>query len=197
MRGHAIIKIMFAAMLAFCIKDAFAHCDTLDGPVVEAARAALDSRNIAPVLIWVQDEHQVEIRKAFQNALDVRVLGASANELADKYFFETVVRLHRQGEGAPYTGLKPAGTDFGPAIPAADRSLESGLVEDVVALLTDAVQTGVHEKFEDASSKRDFDPPDIAAGRRYVASYVDYIHYVERIYEAATSPALDHLAEHD
>ncbi len=197
MQGHPIIKIIFAAMLVFSTKDAFAHCDTLDGPVVEAARAALDSGNIAPVFIWVQDDHQVEIRKAFQDALDVRVLGVSANELADRYFFETVVRLHRQGEGVPYTGLKPAGTDFGPAIPAADRALESGLVEDVVALLTDAVQTGVHGHFEDASSKKDFDPPDIAAGRRYVASYVEYIHYVERVYEAATSPALDHFAEHD
>jgi hypothetical protein len=34
-------------------------------------------------------------------------------------------RLHRPGEGAPYTGLKPAGQDFGPVIPAAEHAIES------------------------------------------------------------------------
>jgi hypothetical protein len=42
------------------------------------------------------------------------------------YFFETRVCVHREGEGAAYTGLKPAGLDLGPDIPAADKALESG-----------------------------------------------------------------------
>lgn len=174
-----------------------AHCDTLDGPVVEAARTALETGDIDAVLIWVQAEHEGEVRSAFNRSIDVRALGNAANELADMYFFETVVRLHREGEGAPYTGLKPAGTDFGPAIPAADRALESASLDDVTRLLTDALRAGLDEHFDDVLSKKDFAPSDVAAGRMFVASYVEYIHYVERIYEAATSPAAHHFPEHE
>jgi hypothetical protein len=197
MQGHQFVRILLFVMLMFSAKGAFAHCDTLDGPVVEAASVALETRDLNPVFLWIQAEHEAEVRTAFKQTLDVRTLGASANELADRYFFETVVRLHRQGEGAPYTGLKPKGTDFGPAIPAADRALESRSTVQVIELLMEMLRAGLHEHFEDASSKKDFDAGDVAAGRRYVAAYVAYIHYVERIYDAATSPAPHHFPEHD
>lgn len=191
------LTVISAAALLLAAKSVFAHCDTLDGPVVQAARAALESGDLNPVLIWVQAEHEAEIRTAFQQTRRVRMLGESATELADRYFFETVVRLHREGEGAPYTGLKPAGMDFGVAIPAADGALESGSPEEVIALLTETLRAGLHEHFEDAASKKEFDAGNIAAGRSYVASYVEYIHYVERIYDAATSPALHHFPAHE
>ena len=191
------LTVISVALLLFIAKNVFAHCDTLDGPVVQAARAALESGDLNPVLIWVQAEHEPEIRNAFDQTRSVRTLSASASELADKYFFETVVRLHREGEGAPYTGLKPAGMDFGPAIPAADRALESGSPNDVMALLSDTVRAGLHQHFEDTVSKRGFPANDIAAGRSFVASYVEYIHYVERIYDSATSEALHHFPDHD
>src|SRR6185436_13630003 len=105
---------------------ALAHCDGLDGPVVKAAQRALDTRNPAPVLIWVQDKDEREIRTAFEQTLAVRELSPQAKELADRFFFETVVRVHRAGEGAPFTGLQPAGRDLGPAIPAADKALDEG-----------------------------------------------------------------------
>jgi tetratricopeptide (TPR) repeat protein len=38
-----------------------------------------------------------------------------------------VVRIHRAGEGAPYTGLKPAGLSEGPIIPIAEKAIEIGI----------------------------------------------------------------------
>ena len=96
----------------------------MDGPVVQAARKALETGEVKLVLIWVQKQDEGDIKEAFQKTLTVRKLGAAAKELADRYFFETLVRIHRAGEGAPYTGLKPAGRDLGPAIPAADEAIE-------------------------------------------------------------------------
>lgn len=197
MRPRQVVRTFSVVFLVFSAINTFAHCDSLDGPVVEAARAALETANMDSVLIWVQPEHEREVRAAFEQTLRVRSFGSSAKDLADMYFFETVVRLHREGEGAAYTGLRPAGTDFGPAIPAADRALESGSPEGVARLLTDAFSTGLHEHFEDALSKKAFDPVDVEAGRRYVASYVEYVHYVERLYDAATSVVLDHFPEHE
>ncbi len=136
------IGVLFGASLLGS-GTALAHCDGLDGPPVKAARQALDSGNVNGVLIWVQKTDEAEIKAAFQKALGVRKLSPAAKEMADTYFFETLVRVHRQSEGAPYTGLKPAGRDLGPAIPAGDKALESGSVEPLVKLLTEAVQKGL------------------------------------------------------
>jgi hypothetical protein len=63
---------------------ALAHCDGLDGPVVKAAQRALETRNPALVLIWVQEQDEPEIRKAFEQTLAVRALSPQAKELADR-----------------------------------------------------------------------------------------------------------------
>jgi hypothetical protein len=164
---------------------AFGHCDTLDGPVVRLARKALETGNVNLVLPWVRATDEDGIRHAFDHARAVRKLGPEACELADTHFFETLVRIHRAGEGAPYTGLKPAGLDLGPAVPAADRALEDGAIEPVIKLLTDAVREGVRRHFHAARHHREFDVNDVRAGREYVEAYVPYVHYVEGLWEAA------------
>jgi len=200
MKPRNIIATPFAiavvsAALLLGSNTSFAHCDSLDGPVVKAARQALDTGNPNLVLIWVQRDDVAEITNAFQKTLTVRKLSPAAKELADDYFFETLVRVHRQGESAPYTGIKPAGRDLGPAIPAADKALEAGSEEPVLKLLTGAVQKGLREQFNNAASKKRFNKDDVAGGQQYIAAYVEYIHYVERIYEAAKNPAHGHFPE--
>lgn len=186
----------FALVLLFGFPTAaVAHCDTLDGPVVSAARQALDSGNVNLVLIWVKPGDEGEIRTAFQKAIAVRKLSPAARDMADAYFFETLVRVHRQGEGAPYTGLKSAGADLGPAIPAGDKALVTGDGAPVSKLLTDAVQAELRKQFDNILAKKNFNKDDVAAGREYVEAYVAYIHYVERIYEAAAGPAPGHYSE--
>lgn len=165
---------------------AFGHCDTLDGPVITLAREALKSGNVNLVLPWVRAEDEQQIRRAFDHALAVRKLGAEARELADTHFFETLVRVHRASEGAPYIGLKPAGLDLGPAVPAADKALEDGAIENVVKLLTDAVRAGVHRHFHAAMRRKQFAVDDVPAGRAFVEAYVPYVHYVERLWQTAT-----------
>ena len=183
------------AVLLLAPVTTFAHCDGLDGPVVKAARQAFDTGNVNLVLVWVQKNDAAEIKNLFQKTLSVRKLGPAAKELADMYFFETLVRVHRAGEGAPYTGIKPAGRDLGPAIPAGDKALETGSVEPVVKLLTDAVQKGLREQFNNTMSRKAFGKDDVAAGQRYIRAYVEYIHYVERVYEATRDAAHGHYPE--
>jgi hypothetical protein len=178
-----------AAVLAFSwAAGAQAHCDTLDGPVVAAAREALDTNNVNLILVWVQKKDEAEIRNHFQKTVAVRNAGAQAKELADMYFFETLVRVHRAGEGAGYTGLKPAGT-VEPPIAAADKSLETGKLQDVAQLVAKRMEEGLHRNFEAVMAKNKYNPNDVAAGRAFVSSYVEYTHYVERLYNAAETLA--------
>jgi hypothetical protein len=194
------VMLALAALLALHVLRAppvHAHCDGLDGPVVNAARAALGAGSVELVLVWVRPEHEAEVRRAFEQVLAVRRLSAEAEALADMYFFETVVRLHRLGEGAPYTGLKPAGRDLGPAIPAADAALESGDVAPLVQLLTEQLRTGVMEHFDRAIQLRTYTTADVEAGRQFVEAYVAFVHYVEGTYGAAKASAHGHDPMHE
>lgn len=161
-----------------------AHCDAMDGPVITTARAALDRGDIAPVLAWVKPEGEQQIRTAFEQAIAERKKAPATREASDRHFFETLVRVHRAGEGAEYTGLEPAGAGMTPAIQAADAAVQARDGTRVEQLLSDEVRRGLRERFEKLSAR---EPPgkDIAAGREWVDAYVSYIHYVEGLEAAA------------
>jgi DNA-binding transcriptional MerR regulator len=199
-RGGAVRMAIVAAILAVGVmlspSPAWAHCDGMDGPVVKAAQKALETKNLNHVLLWVRPQDEPEIRHAFEHTLQVRQLNTEARRLADRFFFETVVRIHRAGEGAAYTGLKPAGRDLGAAIPAADRSIESGSLEEVERILLHAVRDGLRERYQKVMQAREFDPDDVAAGRAFVAAYVPYLHFVEVIHAAAHTEAHAHHPPH-
>jgi len=196
------VRIGFISILAiacvgtafglFLSEAAFAHCDTLDGPVVAEAKAALEQKDVTPVLKWVKPEHEAEIRDAFEKTLVVRTKGPEAKQLADMYFFETLVRIHRAGEGAPYTGLKPAGLNLGPAVVGADKALETGEIDSVVVMLTNEVVTGIQVRFHKALEKKKTASESVKAGREFVAAYVEFVHYVERLHLDATTSAVHH-----
>ncbi|MBI5480875.1 MAG: hypothetical protein HY906_18595 [Deltaproteobacteria bacterium] len=192
-RTFTVIVGLLLAGAVLWPRPALAHCDGVDGPVVAAAKQALATGKVEQILIWVQPKDEGEIRRVFQQTLSVRKLGPQARELADRYLFETLVRVHRAGEGAPFTGLKPAGRDLGPAVPAADKALETGSPEQLVKFLNKSVHDGLHGRYVGTlKAKRAARPGDVKAGREYVKAYVDYVHYVERIYLGTKGPAHGH-----
>ncbi len=189
------LAIVTAATLALALPSlAWAHCDTLDGPVVSEARAALESGDVTPLLKWVRAGDEPDIRAAFERTRTVRSLGPEARELADTYFFETLVRVHRAGEGAPFAGLKPAG-DVDPAVALADKALEAGSVEKLSTALANHMAKGVEERFERAAAAREHAADSVEAGRAFVAAYVEFTHYVEALHQSVVGSASHH--EHD
>jgi hypothetical protein len=189
MRDTLALAAAAVVCLALVPRAALAHCDTLDGPVVKDARAALDSKDVAPVLKWVRPDKESEIREAFRRTLAVRPLGAEARALADRFFFETRVRVHREGEGAPYTGLKPVGTAVDPGIAASDTALETGSVDPLVKLLSSEVDRGLRQRFAAASAARTHAAESVEKGRQYVQAYVSFMHYAERLLADASTTA--------
>lgn len=172
-----------------------AHCDTLQGPVVNSARTALKAGDVTPVLMWIKAEDEKTIREAFNRTLLVRKQSKEAADLADTWFFETLVRVHRAGEGAPFTGLKSE-TATEPGITAADRALASGKVEDVLADTVLPLQTVLKAKFNRVRLLQPHAVQSVAGGREFVAAYVDYVHFAEHIAILATPvtrPETEHL----
>jgi len=179
-----LLMLVVVAAIAALPGVASAHCDTLNGPVVRAARLALEAGDVTPVLKWVPAAAEAEMRAAFSQTIEVRKPGGPARELADTWFFETLVRLHRAGEGEPYTGLKPAAAD--PAFDAADHALETTSADALVKLVSSHVSEGIRTRFARAAEARKHAEHNVDAGRAYVAAYVDFLHYVEALHNAGT-----------
>lgn len=197
MAYRRVFQALAAILLvsSFGAPRALAHCDTMDGPVIKDAMLALESRDVTPVLKWVEPEKEPEIRRIFEQTLAVRGFGPEARAVSDRFFFESLVRIHREGEGAPYTGLKPAGTEIEPAVAASDKALEAGSVDAVTRMLVAAVEQGIRERFERAASARVRASESVKRGREYVAAYVEFVHYAERLHADAASGASHH--EHE
>lgn len=172
------------------------HCDSLDGPVVRAAAAALAQRDVELVLAYVPAEGEDEVKRAFEQTLQVEPLAPEAKQLADEWFFENVVRIHRAGEGAPYTGLKPAGSGHGPVVPVAERAIESGSPDELIALLTGMMESEIRERFADVMRRKDNANGDLAANRAYAESMLGLQVWAHSIHEALHARPHEHGHAH-
>ena len=175
-----IIASLLAALLVLLVpKRASAHCDTLDGPAVRDGRAALATGNVNHALKWVPAEGEGEVRDAFALSLRVRDLGPDARELADRYFLETLIRIHRAGEGEGFDGLKPAGTVLDPRVVAADAAIEAGDLAPLAGLVPPEDVAELSRRFDRAMGLRQFAVDDVTAGRAYLTAYVDFFKLAE------------------
>lgn len=199
MRTHVMIGLgssVLGLLMVMAPTTAVAHCDTLDGPVVLDAKIALEQGDVTPTLKWVRADQEVEIKSAFDRAIAVRGESDAAGELADLYFFETLVRLHRESEGASYSGLQPAETAWDPVVRASDRSIESGDADHVVRHAVNAAEKGIRKRFERVVHAREHMADSVEAGREYVEAYVEYVHYVKGLIHTAESDAVHAHGDH-
>lgn len=168
---------------------AWAHCDSLGGPLIPEAKAALEKGVETPVLKWVKKSDEAQVKAAFAKAVRVRSQGPDARSLADQYFLETLVRLHRAGEGAPFTGIKDEPAD--PVAAMSDKALADGSAEELIAKFQAHLAAAVREKFHralEASKRKDASVKD---GREFVEAYVIYTHYLEALHAAVASAGGD------
>ena len=171
------------------------HCDSMDGPVVKAARLALETRNVNLVLPYVPKEGEAEVIRAFDRVLPLRADGA--REIADLYFFETVVRIHRAGEGAPYTGLKPAGLSEGPVIPIAERAIETGSPDELVKALMDIVRAETVKRFTRMNELQKHADDSLDDAREYVEAMLGLQVWSHKLYKCALAEPHDEVREHE
>jgi hypothetical protein len=174
--GIFILSVIITFVLP---QKAKAHCDTMDGPTVADGRKALETNNINYALKWIMPEYEEELSKIFKLCVKVRALGPEARELADQYFLESLVRIHRMGEGVPYTGVKPSGTPIDEKIAAADKSIAMGNLIPLEGMIAEERLPELEERFARAMRLKEFDVNDVAAGRKYIAAYVGFFKFAE------------------
>ncbi|MFY0989174.1 DUF6448 family protein [Halomonas sp. C05BenzN] len=191
LRKHLLAIAATSALALPLATPAFAHCDALDGPVITEARAALNAGDITPVLKWIPAEDEAELVAVFDKTLEVRALGDNARELADQQFFAKLVETHRAYEGAPFTGIKPAG-EIDPAVQLADRALEEGEIDAFLARIVEKFEQEARSAFEATLAARQRAGDDPELGREFVDHYVHYVHYMEDVHNVIAGNASSH-----
>jgi len=158
------------------------HCDTRDGPVARAATKALETGNLNYVLIWIPKESEKELKSVFEKTLKARKAGKDAKEVAEDWFFENAIRLHRAGEGAAYTGMKPAGLSEGPVVPMAEKAIETGNSGETIAFMLMTVEEDPNDRFRHVMEKKAYDVDDLAAGRKFIDAFIGWVVYSHHLY---------------
>lgn len=185
----SLFGFLLLASLAVAPRLALAHCDSVDGPVAQAVAKALDTGNINLVLPYAPEAAEAELKASFAQARAVRALGPDARALADRSFLETAIRLHRAGEGAAFNGVKPAGIDYGPMVPAAERAVAAGDLQPVRAVLAEAIEHSLGEKLAhvralQAASKEPTSAAGVAAARERISAELEFITFAESVRQA-------------
>lgn len=182
----SLVGLLASFLMLFAAFPAFAHCDSYDGPVIKDAIKALDNNDVGLVLKWIAEEQEAEIIALFQKTYALKSQDKQIYEIVEKHFFETLVRLHRETEGAPYTGLKPAGSTMR-IIQMTDKALHEDNIEDLILTLDNHIHKTINDKYKKVAALYKVKDTSTALGRDYVAAYVDYTHTIE---------AIHHIIEH-
>jgi hypothetical protein len=188
--GMICVAVTGVIVLMGAISAAFAHCDTMRGPIIPEARAALEKGDVTPVLKWIKPEFETEVKEAFAQAVQVRTKGPGAKILADRYFIETLIRVHRAGEGAPYTGIKDASPE--PIVVLADEALTNGSADELIGKLQNHLAAAIKGKFNKALQSGKNKDKSVEAGREFVEAYIQYMHYVEQVHTVIMSASTHH-----
>lgn len=186
-----IVVVLTSCILILSLQTASAHCDSYDGPVIKDAVEALKNNNVDLVLKWITEEQESEITSLFSKTYALKDGDYEVYEIVEKHFFETLVRLHRETEGAPFTGLKPAGSTI-QIIQMTDRALLDDNIEDFIIKLDNHLNSVVREKYEKVAELDKVKNHSVAEGRAFVEAYVDYTHTI-----AAIHNIIEHGAAHN
>lgn len=173
-----ILLLVFVFMLTSI--SAFAHCDSYDGPVIKDALKALDQNKVEMVLKWIEPQQEKEIISLFNKTYDLRNGDQQVYSIVEKHFLETLVRLHRETEGEPFTGLKPAGS-MTPLIEMADNSVAEKDVNSVIKTVNNHLEELLRMRYAKVAELSKVKDNSVEQGRDYVKAYVHYTHTLEKL----------------
>ena len=172
--------IVFFSLMG--IQPASAHCDSFDGPALIDAAKALETNNVDLIKKWIRAEDEAVVVPLFHKTYSLKSGDVTVYEIVKTHFYETLVRLHREMEGAPFTGLKPAGTTAHITV-MSDKALNTGDFASLLTALNKHVNGQLQEKYDKTAALYKVKDNSAEEGRQYVKAYVDYTHSVEAVHD--------------
>lgn len=179
-----ILTTLFVSALLFIAGTlpASAHCDSYDGPTVKDALTALETNNVKLILKWITPEQEKEVIQLFNKTYSLKSGDKEIYAIVEKHFLETLVRLHRETEGAPFTGLKHAGTTK-QIIKMSDQAISERNIDAFLAKFNNHIGKVIREKYAKVEMLDKVKNESSEKGREFVKAYVDYTHTIEAIHD--------------
>ena len=184
----ALLLSLIAFLSGVNIQSASAHCDSFDGPALKDAVKALETNNPELIKKWISVEQEPEVVALFHKTYSLRNGDREVYEIVKTHFYETFVRLHRETENAPYTGLKPAGS-VAPIISMSDKAIETGNIDKLLGALNNHLNTVLKEKYEKVKELNEVKDDSPEKGREFVAAYIDFTHSIEAVHAITENSA--------
>ena len=180
---HSLFVLSLIAIFSLLgMQPALAHCDSFDGPALVDAAKALETNNVELIKKWIQPDDEEVVVPLFHKTMSLKEGDADVYAIVRTHFYETFVRLHREMEGASFTGLKPAGTTAHITV-MSDKAIETGDFNGLLIALNRHVNAQLTEKYEKVAALYPVKDRSVEEGRRFVAAYVDYTHAVEAVHD--------------
>lgn len=173
--------VIVSLFMIFSSLSASAHCDSYDGPTIKDAMKALETNNVNLVLKWINAEQEKEIIPLFNKTYALKSGDREVYAIVEKYFLETLVRLHRETEGAPFTGLKAAGTTE-KIVQLSDQAIADKDIDSLLGRLNNHIGNAIRTKYDKVAALDKVKNDSPAKGREFVEAYVDYTHTLEAIH---------------
>jgi hypothetical protein len=146
------------------------------GPMMKAARMALESGNARHILIWVPEGSENTLKNLLEKACCERY---SQKSKAADWYFETVQRLHRSGMQSNYSGIEDVIFGEIPVIRKADEAIETGNFEQLSGLVPVMDISELRQRFDTIREMRNY--PDLSAGRTFVSAYLEFMLYLYKL----------------
>lgn len=193
MKTRIIFLVIFLSVILFSQNQTFAHCDTMDWPVILSAKKSLETKNPNYFLIWVQKKDEPIILEEFNKTLSLRQTNPENLESIDKNFFESLVKIHREWEWAEYTWLKPAGSITNPVVILWDKSFETKNSSELEEYFSKNITNQIKNRFQEVIEKQNYALDDIEAWREYIAEYITFLHWAEWVDEMMNKKITHHI----
>jgi hypothetical protein len=152
-----------------------------DGPVISAAKRALETGNAHYILIWIPEESENTVKNLLEKAYCERYTQKNAyNHIVD-WYFETINHLHSVHYGPYNLTISTKAPEEKTIIFLVERTCESGNFEEITTVIQDTPSGEMRQRFNDVMKKRNYGVENIAAGRVYVSAFTDFIAFVNNL----------------
>jgi hypothetical protein len=146
-----------------------------NGPVMRAAKMALETGNADHILIWVPEESENTLKNLLEKTCCERTTQRKARNHSIEWYLQTINRLHSEYYRPHDLNISTKTPEERKTILLVERACETGNFDEIATVMQITSDEEIRQRFNDVLNKSNYDMDNIAAGRAYVSAFTDFI----------------------
>lgn len=146
-----------------------------NGPVMRAAKMALETGNVDYILIWVPEESANTLKNLLEKTCCERTTRRKARNHSVEWYMQTINRLHSEYFRPHDLNISTKTAEERRTILQVEKACETGNFDEIATVMQVTSDEEIRRRFNEVLDKSDYDVDNIAAGRAYVSAFTDFI----------------------